>query len=39
MNYFEDKIFELFFKKYNRLSFFLKKFIFFITHNDQKSKA
>ena len=22
MNYFEDKIFELFFKKYNRLSFF-----------------
>ena len=37
--YFKDNIFECFFKKYNRFLFFLKKIIFFITHNDGKSKA
>ena len=39
LNYLEDNIFKCFlFKKYNRILFFLK-LIFFITHNDEKSKA
>ena len=38
MNYLKDNIFEFFFKKYNRVLFFLKKFCFII-HNDGKSKV
>ena len=37
LNYLKDNIFECFFKKCNRLLFFLKKIFFFITYNDEKS--
>ena len=39
LNYLKDNIFEIIFKKYNRLLFFLKKNIFFIIYNDRKSKV
>ena len=41
LNYLKDNIFEWFFKEYNRLlSFiFLKKFLLFLTCNDEKSKV
>ena len=39
LNYLKDNIFECFFKKYNKLLFFLKKFFFFKIYNDEKSKA
>ena len=37
--YLKDNVFECFFKKYNRLLFFLTKLIFFRAYNDKKSKA
>ena len=37
LNYLKVNIFECFFKKYNRLLFFLNNF--FITYNSEKSKA
>ena len=39
LNYLKDSIFECFFKEYNRLSFFLKKVIFFTTYNDGNFKS
>ena len=39
LNYLKDNIFECFFKKYNRLLFFLKKLIFFHSIYYGKSKA
>ena len=38
LNYFKDNIFECFFRKYNRLSFFLY-FFFYNTFSDGKSKV
>ena len=37
--YLEDYIFAFFFKKYNKFLSILKKLFFFITYNDEKSKA
>ena len=37
LNYLKDNIFKCFFKKYNRLLFFLKKFFFFAICNHGKS--
>ena len=39
INYLEDSISECFFKKYNRLFFFCKSNIFFITNNNGKFKS
>ena len=39
LNYLKDNIFECFFKKYNRLLFFSKKIVFFITCNNGKFKS
>ena len=39
LNYLKDNIFKCFLKKYNRLLVFFKKINFFITYNDEKSKA
>ena len=39
LNYLKDSIFEYFFKKYNRLLFFLKRITFFTTYNDRKFKS
>ena len=38
-NHLKDNIFQSFFKKYNRLLFFLKNLTLFITYNDERSKA
>ena len=38
LNYVKDNIFEYFFKTHNRLLFLLKIY-FYITYNDEKSKA
>ena len=39
LNYLRNNILQCFFKKYNRLLFFLKKVLFFITYNDGKSRT
>ena len=39
LSYLRDNIFECFFKRYNRPLFFLKKFFFFMSYNDGKSKT
>ena len=39
LNFLKESIFELIFKKYNKLLFFKKVWVFFITYNDEKSEA
>ena len=36
LNYFKDSIFKCFFKEYNRLLFFEKKYFFYTTYNHEK---